>query len=157
MPSSVQSREQSGITEQMLEALEQQLIRLLVSNAHAKRKFASQLQENLPPATIPILAVALKQDQISQSEIGERLMLDKASLSRLVTRMQEAGLVERKLDPQDRRVSRINPTRQARERWDEAMYQHRSLWKSRMQDWPNEDLNRLIALLSRLNEDFLQS
>ena len=156
MPSSVHATPEQVISLEMLESVEQQLTQLLVSNAHAKRRLASQLQENLPPAAVPVLGMALREDQISQSEIGELLMVDKASLSRLVTRLEDAGLLVRTLDPHDRRVSRISATEQARKRWGEIMDEQRALWISKMRGWPNEDLRRLVALLGRLNEDLRQ-
>lgn len=140
-------------SENMLELVEQQLLQLLVANAHAKRRFAAQLQDCLPPAAVPVLAMAIKYDQISQSEIAEQLMIDKASLSRLVTRLEDTGLLIRNLDPADRRVTRISATAEAKDRWDTVMQEHRGLWKERMQGWADEDLTRLIDLLGRLTED----
>ena len=156
MTNGMKSSAAQQLSRDMLESVEQQLMRLLATNAHAKRKFASQLQENLPPAAVPILAMALHKDQVAQSEIGEHLMLDKASLSRLITRMEDCGLLVRTLDPADRRVSRISATDLARERWERIMAEHRRIWTSRMHEWPVEDVTRLIGLLSKLNDDLRQ-
>lgn len=146
----------SQITEQMFDALNQQLLQLQIANAHAKREFATMLQEDLPPAAVPVLALALQHDQISQSEIAERLMVDKASLSRLVTRLEAAGFLTRTLDSEDRRVTRISATELAASRWESVMQSHQTQWKARMQDWPMEDIDQLISLLSRLNIEFRQ-
>ncbi|MGR6902527.1 MarR family winged helix-turn-helix transcriptional regulator [Glutamicibacter sp. BSL13] len=135
------------------EALEHQLVQLMVNNAHAKRNLAAKFGDQLPPAALPVLSLVMNNDQIAQSELCSQLMIDKASLSRLVTRMEEGGLLVRSLDPEDRRVSRLSATDAARDRWRSLMGEHRSRWRSRVNEWPREDVDRLVGLLDRLNVD----
>lgn len=135
------------------EALEHQLVQLMVNNAHAKRNLAAKFGDQLPPAALPVLSLVMNNDQIAQSELCSQLMIDKASLSRLVTRMEEVGLLVRSLDPEDRRVSRLSATDAARDRWRSLMGEHRSRWRSRVNEWPREDVDRLVGLLDRLNVD----
>jgi len=156
MPSTLQNPADQDVSAAMLEAVEHQLVKLFVTNAHAKRSFAAKFEEHLPPAAIPVLAMVIHRDQIAQSEICEQVLIDKASLSRLVTRMEEIGLLVRSLDPADRRVSRLSATDMARERWSDMMHAHRARWRTRMNEWPGQDVERLIGLLSRLNEDLRQ-
>ncbi len=46
-------------------------------------------------------------DDISQSELAERVGLDGSSLVRLIDLLEQRGLVERRVDPADRRARRI--------------------------------------------------
>ncbi|MBC2734514.1 MAG: MarR family transcriptional regulator [Desulfobacteraceae bacterium] len=47
------------------------------------------------------------------AELGKMLVMDKATLSGVLDRMSEAGWVEKRPDPDDRRVVRLFPTRYA--------------------------------------------
>lgn len=49
----------------------------------------------------------------SQAALAERLEIQPITLTRLIDRMQAAGWVERRQDPQDRRVLRLYLTAQA--------------------------------------------
>ena len=51
------------------EALEHQLVQLMVNNTHAKRNLAARFGDQLPPAALPVLALVLKNDHIAQSEL----------------------------------------------------------------------------------------
>jgi DNA-binding MarR family transcriptional regulator len=52
------------------------------------------------------------QDGQTQSALADRLHIQQATLTRMITRMNQAGLVERKLDHEDGRVSRVFLTRE---------------------------------------------
>jgi DNA-binding MarR family transcriptional regulator len=45
----------------------------------------------------------------TQSELAELLDVERITLGRMIDRMAEAGLVERRADPADRRVWRLHP------------------------------------------------
>ena len=47
------------------------------------------------------------------TELGQLLVLDKATLSGVLARMQESGWIERRPDPDDGRVTRIFPSARA--------------------------------------------
>lgn len=47
------------------------------------------------------------------AELGKMLVMDKATLSGVLDRMSEAGWIEKRPDPDDRRVVRLFPTRYA--------------------------------------------
>lgn len=57
----------------------------------------------------------LEQGQTA-AELGKLLVLDKATLSGVLSRMQEAGWLEKRPDPDDRRVTRVYTTEQAEAR-----------------------------------------
>jgi len=53
------------------------------------------------------------QDGQTATELGELLVLDKATLSGVLARMQESGWVDRRPDPSDGRVMRVFSSSQA--------------------------------------------
>jgi len=54
-----------------------------------------------------ILVNLKRREELSQLEIGERVGKDPPHVSRLLDRLQRAGLVERRATPEDRRIKRI--------------------------------------------------
>lgn len=54
-----------------------------------------------------VLRVLWEQDKQSAAELGERLQLDAATMVGVLDRLVQAGLVERKPHPQDRRVNLV--------------------------------------------------
>ncbi|QAY76383.1 MarR family winged helix-turn-helix transcriptional regulator [Sphingosinicella sp. BN140058] len=60
-----------------------------------------------------VLAKLARQDGQRQVELAEALEVEPITLSRMVDRLAEAGLVERRADGEDRRVWRIHLTAKA--------------------------------------------
>lgn len=54
-----------------------------------------------------ILGVLSEQDGLSAGEIGQRLVLDSATLSGTLDRMSDNGWITKEPDPHDRRVVRV--------------------------------------------------
>lgn len=61
-----------------------------------------------------VLAHLQRHEGINQSGLAELLELEPITVGRLIDRMQEAGLVERRADPADRRAHRLFLTERAR-------------------------------------------
>ncbi|PRA03085.1 hypothetical protein CQ019_11525 [Arthrobacter sp. MYb229] len=137
----------------LFDAAEQELFTLISVTAKSRRTLAARLDERLPPAAVPVLGMILKCQSITQSEICEHLMTDKATLSRLVTRLEELGLVSRQVDEADRRVSNLLPTELAKERWRGWLQSWREGLRERITQWSDDDLDHLVGLLGRLNTD----
>lgn len=55
----------------------------------------------------PLIHLAEGGDDISQSTLAERVGLDGSSLVRLIDLLEARGLIERRVDPADRRARRI--------------------------------------------------
>jgi len=68
-----------------------------------------------------VIARIHKHPGLSQSEIADILEIEKASAGRLVDRMEAKGWVERRADPDDRRINRLHLT-------DEAERLHADIW-----------------------------
>lgn len=60
-----------------------------------------------------VLAHLQRQEGINQSGLAELLELEPITVGRLIDRMEEAGLVERRTDPADRRAHRLFLTKRA--------------------------------------------
>ena len=60
-----------------------------------------------------VLFSLARNDAPSQSELAEMLDVERITLCRMVDRLAEAGLVERRADPSDRRIWRLHLTDKA--------------------------------------------
>ena len=61
-----------------------------------------------------VLFVLWEAEGLSHSELAEKILVSPATTTNLLNRMEKAGLVERRPDPDDRRVSRVYLTDAAR-------------------------------------------
>jgi DNA-binding MarR family transcriptional regulator len=55
----------------------------------------------------PMLHALWKQEGLTHSELAAKLHVQPATMTKMVKRMEKAGFVERKSDPDDQRVSRV--------------------------------------------------
>lgn len=67
------------------------------------------------PTQYALLRVLWERDGQTGAELGERLLLDSATITGLLDRLERAEMIERRADRQDRRVNRIFATARARE------------------------------------------
>src|SRR5438132_1618192 len=67
------------------------------------------------PGQYALLKVLWERDGQSGAEIGERLLLDSATMTGLLDRLEHAGLIERKAHATDRRVNQIILTARGRD------------------------------------------
>ncbi|HEY2788319.1 MAG TPA: MarR family transcriptional regulator [Gaiellales bacterium] len=100
-----------------------------------------------------VLLVKLMQGPARISQLAERIDLDISTTSRKVAELEAAGLVQRTLDPGDRRAALVSTTASAdalvgrlREARDRAFGQM-------LADWDDADRARLADLLERLVAD----
>ena len=69
---------------------------------------------NLTAVQAMILGFLDQEDQITSSELGKRAELDSATLTGILDRLESAGFIERKGNPDDRRSIRIHLTKKGR-------------------------------------------
>lgn len=69
---------------------------------------------NLTSVQAMILGFLNQEDQITSSELGKRAELDSATLTGILDRLETAGFIERKGNPDDRRSIRIHLTKKGK-------------------------------------------
>lgn len=67
------------------------------------------------PVQYALLKVLWEQNDQSGAELGERLLLDSATMTGLLDRLEHAGLIERRSHATDRRVNRVVLTARGRD------------------------------------------
>ncbi|MFJ1961224.1 MarR family winged helix-turn-helix transcriptional regulator [Streptomyces massasporeus] len=85
------------------------------------------------------------------TDLAAHYVLDKSTVSRQVTALERAGLIERRPDAADQRVQVLHLTRAGRHILAQVTESRRAAFRERLTDWPAEDLSRFAAYLVRYN------
>ncbi len=91
------------------------------------------------------------QDGLTQSELAERLLIEKAPTGTLIDKLEASGLVERRPDAQDRRVKRVFITPKAEPYFPEIEQCVDDLSEVSMQGLNGDEKQQLVALLEKIH------
>jgi DNA-binding MarR family transcriptional regulator len=103
----------------------------------------------LTRAQCQVLAYLVYHEGINQAGLAELLELEPISLGRLVDRMAQAGWVERRSDPQDRRAWRLFITEKAKPLFAEMVAIGREVRAEALAGFTPEEGDRIMELLRR--------
>lgn len=89
---------------------------LAKANQAAAKFWTSRLTDaNVTAAQGIVLGFLNENDQVTSRELGERVMLDSATLTGILDRLEKASLVVKKTHPEDRRALSVCLTEQGRQ------------------------------------------
>ena len=97
-----------------------------------------------------VLANLGMSEGITQQQLAERLLVTKGNVCGLLDRMEAAGLVQRKPDPEDRRTNRLHLTRAGRAALRKAFPAHLGLIQECFGAISGAEQQRLTQLLARI-------
>jgi len=120
----------------------------------ARRYFAAEMEQlDLPPVAFPLLMRLRHRDDVSQEDLVEDFLVDKGTIARTLANLEDAGLVARKVDPDDRRVKRVSITDEGRRIAGELREVARR-WDGRlMEGFSVEEREQLLSYLARMKEN----
>ena len=99
-----------------------------------------------------VMLVLWEKDDLSVSELGERLALDSGTLTPLLKRLEEAGFVERRRDADDERVVRVRLTRAGQKLEDKASSVQKEMMRRAGFEPTKEGLAKLESLRGAFQE-----
>jgi DNA-binding MarR family transcriptional regulator len=99
-----------------------------------------------------VLAMATRADAGSQLELAQHLGVDRTVMTYLLDDLEQAGLIERRPDPADRRARRIAATEAGRELLGDLEQRLRAAEDAVLGGLPPADRQALRGLLSRAAE-----
>jgi len=119
-----------------------------------RRELAKAIEEfGITPEQWTVMATLwITGKPLNQSEITQLTMKDKHTVSRIVQRLERDGLIEKKNDPHDARITIIRPTRKGaslKEKVPRCVLRH---FDKILSDYSDEEVNALIASLKRLRK-----
>jgi DNA-binding MarR family transcriptional regulator len=129
---------------------------LLVQTCKAHRALAEKLwsEIGLHVGQDMILRQLWPAEGCTQSELADRLCIQPATVTKMLQRMEQTKLIERRGDPEDQRVSRVYLTDQGRE----LFQPHEEVW-AKLEDYLVEGLSLeervlLRRLLMHIRDNF---
>lgn len=114
--------------------------------AKAYQKAHAAFKQKLAPFGITpvqhlIIAVLAEEDFLTPAEISEKILMDGATLSGVLDRMAEGGLIRKEENPQDRRSLRISLTTKAKKMCPDLAAQRKAI---------NEELTAKLTLEEKI-------
>lgn len=113
---------------------------------------ALESQSNLPLLTYEVLARLAEAPgrRLRMQELADLLPLTKSGLTRLLDRMEQAGLARREMCPSDRRGTFAALTREGREALERAGEVHLRVLHERLTRLEEEELAALLTACSKI-------
>ena len=123
----------------------------------AKARMSGLTPGAIEHSAFPIIGGLVHEGPSRTSAIAERMHADISTISRQTSALVQAGLIERQADPADGRACLLAPTDAGRALYEKGRATRNHWLASTLHDWPKSDVDQLIGLLDRLNEDLAAS
>ncbi|HDU7717230.1 TPA: MarR family transcriptional regulator [Listeria monocytogenes] len=123
----------------------------IIHRSESTFKNKKLLETGLNIGQLRYLWTLYKKDGISQESMAKRFMVDKASVTRHIKRLEELGMIRREIDAKDRRIQRIFVTEtgfQMRDLIEEVTAEWSALLTANFSEKEKDDLMHLIGRLS---------
>jgi DNA-binding MarR family transcriptional regulator len=130
-----------------------QLVRLVRNFKSLQAQMGHRARHGVDPSAYPVL-VQLVESPKRTTELATCLHADTSTISRQVTNLVEAGLVERTTDPEDRRATILVATAAGQAVFAAMKNDRDRLLSQVLAGWSEPDVRALVKLLSRFNDDF---
>jgi MarR family transcriptional regulator, transcriptional regulator for hemolysin len=134
--------------------LKRQLVAQLVESSRLLRNYIDQRAKSRGSTRAQwiVLFRLRQQEGLSQVDLADVLELQPISLVRLLDRLVEHGLVERRHDPRDRRANRLFLTASGRQLVDDLDSLRDSIATEVLQDVPSESIQTSLETLRDIKE-----
>ena len=125
---------------------------LLAQLCLAYRSLSDSLMDQIDMhrAQAALLCRLFNQDGLTQSELADQLSVQGATVTNMLQRMEETGLVSRRRDDDDNRLVRVNLTEAGRERERAITDQFVKLEQAVFEGISDDDRARLRQLLRQM-------
>lgn len=130
--------------------------RLRLAIVRTARRLRQEAGTGLSPSLTAALATIESCGPLTPSELAEREAIKRPAATRIVTRLEVEGLVDRATDPSDGRVTLIAATPAGRDLLRRIRRRKNEYLARRLRDLPADDLaalERAADVLERLLED----
>jgi DNA-binding MarR family transcriptional regulator len=125
--------------------------REMTAFARRARASAERMHPQLSLVSYTLLGHLQEVGGCRATDLAAHYSLDKSTVSRQVTALDRAGLIERRLDPEDHRVHVLHLTPVGTAVLALVTRSRRALFRERLSGWPEEDLARFASYMVRYN------
>jgi len=128
-----------------------------VSRLHHARGHKAFAELGLHRGQPPLLRLLWQEEGRTHSELADLLHVAPATITKMIQRMEKAGFVERRADPDDQRVSRVHLTDGGR-----GLHEHLSALTQRLDGetfdgFSEDERAALYSLLMRVRENLIKA
>ena len=109
---------------------------------------------DISPLHFEIMALLREAGTLHASEIGERLQIARAQMTRLLDKLVDSGMVERQMDKADRRMTNITLTAKGRAFIEEGDIKIKDAIKETLSCLDENEIQELADSLSMLRKIF---
>ncbi|MGW7265267.1 MarR family winged helix-turn-helix transcriptional regulator [Streptomyces sp. NPDC054842] len=120
--------------------------------ARRARASAGRMHPELSLVSYTLLGHLEERGGCRATDLAAHYALDKSTVSRQVAALERAGLIERRLDPDDHRVQVLHLTPAGGALLGQVTESRRTAFRERLEGWPKDDLARFAAYLLRYND-----
>ena len=120
------------------------------------RRLRKEVHGQVTPSELSALAVLDRHGPLTLGELADLERVAPPTVTRVAARLEEAGLVVRRVDPADRRVARMTVSAQGRRLLKEIRDRRDAYLAARLQSFTAEEratLSEALPLLDRLTGD----
>jgi len=130
--------------------------RLRLAVMRLARVLRQKAQDSITPSQLSALVSIERDGPVTLGDLAALESVQPPTMTRIVAGLEEQGLVQREVDPDDRRISRVRMTSQARKLLERNRSRKTAYLASRMRELTPEELDvlaRAAGLLERMTED----
>ena len=130
--------------------------RLRLAVMRLARVLRQKAQDSITPSQLSALVSIERDGPVTLGDLAALESVQPPTMTRIVAGLEEQGLVQREVDPADRRISRVRMTPQARKLLERNRSRKTAYLASRMRGLSAEELDvlaRAAGLLERMTED----
>lgn len=131
--------------------LETQLAQLFSAGRRFLQDRAVAVHPELSPGAYKVVSTLALGGPTHSGRLAAELGVDKSVISRVIRQLEDWGLVERGVDPDDGRAFLIAATPAAVQKVNAVREDSRARMHRSLADWAEADLEHLTELLARLN------
>ena len=91
-----------------------QTLFIRLTHLYNKKAFDMLKDTGIHPKQVPLIGLVYHREGISQKEISQALQISPPTVAVSIKRLEKAGIIERKADEKDQRLSRIYLTEEGR-------------------------------------------
>jgi len=128
------------------------VVRLLAAQNLLLTALRRGLGPDLSLARFDLLAQLSREDGQTLAQLSRRMLVTAGNLTGLVDRAERDGIVERRPDPNDRRLTRVSLTARGQKLAQKAIARHGELAEEILGPLPPKEREELRRLLGRLRE-----
>ena len=126
--------------------------RLRLASARLHRRLRQEADAGLSPSQQSALGTIDLQGPMTLGDLATAEHVTPPTITKVIARLEEEGLVDRTVDPTDRRITRVSTTREGRRRLEHSRARRNAFLAVRLEELGPDAVRRLHDAIDALEE-----